>query len=211
MPDEKAVWKWIALGQASIATGELERADSYLEKAFELQPDHPLAYYLRGVLRLQQSRDAYDWPDVPTTTHVRLVAVKPQPVVPNTRSMYELAATMDFEMAIQLASTVQVDESIVPSGLVTTMALEPTVGDLILALSLENFEAKAHGALGEQFLTRGSLELAEEHFDNASGSDVNLVEGYRHLAEDYRARGHFTDAMRAYLKSMKVRTENATR
>ena len=95
--------------------------------------------------------------------------------------MYELAATLDFERAIELACALQLDEAIVPDRFPTSSALEPTVGDLLLALGADNFQAKAHNTLGYLFLKRGALEPAEQHMDDAVQGGLDVVYGYRDL------------------------------
>ena len=91
----------------------------------------------------------------------------------------------------------------IPDGFPTRAALEPTAGDLLLALDAEEFDGKAHNTLGCLFLERGSLELAERHLDDAVQSRLDVVYGYRDLGDEYRACGRHADAMRAYLKATK--------
>ena len=172
-------------------------------------PDNPLAYYFRRVLRMQQAALAWDWLEDSGPRNTRLVAVTPHNVVPNTKSMYELAATMDFEKAIDLARTFRFlnGEAILPDQLGTKAALEPTVGDLLIALEAEKFVGKAHLALGNLFLERDALELAELHLDAAVQEGINVVLGYRLLGEAYGARGQDTDATRAFLKATKFSGE----
>jgi tetratricopeptide (TPR) repeat protein len=201
MPPEVVVWKWLALGHAATATGHFEEAEEYLHRAMELRPDNALVYYCRGVLRMQQAYFAHEWPEELGRRDTRLVVHKPPQIVPNTKSMYELGATMDFEAAIELACTFEWDEAIVPPERQTTRALEPTTGDLALALGAEKFEAKAHNTLSYLFLKQGALEVAEQHMDDAVGCGLPQVYGYRDLGDEYRARGQHADAMRAYLKA----------
>jgi hypothetical protein len=80
--------------------------------------------------------------------------------------------------------------------------LEPTVGDLLIALGAENFKGQAHHTLSSLFLENGSLEIAEEHMDNAVNSGLANVFGFRDLATAYEKRGQHADAARANLKAM---------
>lgn len=70
-----------------------------------------------------------------------------------------------------------------------------------MALNAENFEAKAHAALGRLFLKRGALELAEQHLDDAASRGLTVIDGYCDLGDEYHARGQFAAALRVHLKS----------
>jgi tetratricopeptide (TPR) repeat protein len=201
VPPDAVIWKWIAVGQALTATGEFEAAEQRLGAAVELAPDNPVAFYFLGVLRLEQASFATEWPDVVGPKPTRLVGYVPRQVVPNTKGMYELAATAAFEKAIELAGNVHADEVILSGEYAHGMALEPTVGDLLFALGADNFPAKAHNALSYLFLERGALEVAENHLDEAVKGGLDPVYGYRELGDEYRVRGQFADATRAYLKA----------
>jgi tetratricopeptide (TPR) repeat protein len=203
VPAVTVVWKEIALGHAYLAMEEFDEAERVLGIATEMQPDNALAFYLRGVLRMQQAYLAVEWPETLGHGDTRLVGYSPPAVVPNSRSMYELAATMDFERAIDLAPMTELDALIVPLTSRGGMALEPTVGDLIVALGAEQFPAKSHNALSYLFLKQGALEVAEEHMDGAVAGGLAVVYGYQDLGDEYRARGQHADAARAYLKATK--------
>lgn len=201
LPEESIVWRSTALGAASLARGEFEDAETFLKRAIDARPDNAIAYYIRAMLRREQAARAWDWPEDFGPRNVRLVATVAPPVVPNTKSMYELAATVDLEKAIELAKTFRFDEPLVPDRFATTMALEPTVRDLLVALHAENFVGNAHVALGSLFLDRGALELAEHHLDAAVQEQV-IVRDFRKLGDAYRDRGQDADANRAYRKAL---------
>lgn len=203
LPPETAVWRSIALGQASLATQRFEQAEEFLGRAINSQPDNPLAYYFRGVLRVQQAYLASDWQEDLGLPHTRLVAFTPHRVVPNTKAMYELAAMLDLERAIELACAFQTDEAIVPDRYQTLASPEPTARDLLIALGADKFEAKAHNILSYLFLDRGELEAAEQHMDAVAQGGLEVVYGYSDLGNKYRASGRHADAMRAYLKATK--------
>jgi tetratricopeptide (TPR) repeat protein len=206
LPAGAKVWKWIAVGQALTAISEFEGAEEMLGRVLEAQPDNAVAHYIAGVLRMQQAYLAEARPDVLTHRNTRLVALtmaEPESWsgVPNTKAVYELAATREFELAIELAPRVNLDEALVPTKGGTTVALEPTIGDLLLALGAERFEAKAHNALSYLFLERGALEIAERHMDEALRGGLAVVYGYADLGDEYTLRGQHADAARAYLKA----------
>jgi tetratricopeptide (TPR) repeat protein len=206
------IWKWIAVGQALTAAGEFEGAEEMLARAIDAQPENAIAHYFSGVLRMQQAYLADEWPDVITGKTTRLVAVAdpdraPRHVVPNTKGMYELVATREFEMAIEFAKHVRIDEALVPAEYAGTLALEPSVGDLLLALGADLYEAKAHNTLSYLFLERGALETAEHHMDEAVRGGMAVVYGYDDLGNEYTLRGQHADAARAYLKAAQYSTE----
>lgn len=206
LPAGANLWKWIAVGQALTAVSEFEGAEQILGRALDAQPENAVAHYFAGVLRMQQAYLADEWPDVITSRTTRLVAVtapesRPRRVVPNTKGMYELAATREFEQAIEFAPRVHLDEALIPTEYGTTVALEPTIGDLLLALGAEHLEAKAHNSLSYLFLERGALEEAERHMDEAVQGGLTVVYGYSDLGDEYTRRGQHADAARAYLKA----------
>ncbi len=85
----------------------------------------------------------------------------------------------------------------------TPMPIEPpTVADLLDAIGADEFEGKAHNMLAPLYLDRGLLQQAEEHMDAAVGLDMNVLDGYRQLADRYDACGQYGDAFRANLKAM---------
>jgi len=198
---ETTVWKQVALGQAYLATGEIDSAAEVLFDARDLQSDNPIVHYFLGLLRLEQAYVADEWPDAVGPEGTSFVAYKPTDVAPNTKSMYQLTAMMELEEALKLAPDVWADQPLVPADWPTRAALAPTVGDLLLAVSADNFEAKAHNMLSYLYLERGSLETAEGHMDSAARGGLKVV-GYVDLGEKYAEAGQHTDAARAYVKAM---------
>jgi tetratricopeptide (TPR) repeat protein len=122
-------------------------------------------------------------------------------MVPNTKSMYELAATIDLEWSIEFSRFVRMDEGLLSDCCAAEPYGEPTVADLLSALGAEDFEAKAHNTLGTLFLERGALELAEQHLDRAAQGRLEVAAGYRELVDKYQACGRHLDALRAGLKA----------
>jgi tetratricopeptide (TPR) repeat protein len=201
LPCDAEVWKHVALGQAYLANGEVEEANAALAMARKLEPKNAVVHYFLGVLRLQQAWMADEWNDAERPRSTILVAHTPDDVVPNTRSMYQLAATMELEDAIKFAPRLHSYKSLVPDDWPTAAAMAPMVHDLLLATRADNFAAKAHNMLGDLYLQRGSLEQAEQHMDEAVAGGVSVVYGYTELAEAYENGGRHSDAMRAYMKA----------
>jgi tetratricopeptide (TPR) repeat protein len=202
LPCETNVWQQVALGQAYLATGEINSAAEVLLEAKDLQAENPVVHYFLGLLRLEQACVAEEWHDNDGSPGPTFVAYKPTDVAPNTKSMYQLTATMELEAAIKLAPHLGADQPLVPADWPTRAALTPTVGDLLLAVSADNFAAKAHNMLSYLYLERGLLETAEGHMDSASQGGLKVV-GYADLGEKYAEAGLHTDAARAYVKAMK--------
>lgn len=198
---ETTVWKQVALGQAYLATGEIDSAAEVLRDAKSVQPDNPVVHYFLGLLRLEQAYVANEWLEAEGPAGTTFVAYKPTDVAPNTKSMYQLAAMKELEEAIKLAPDIWADEPLAPTDWPTQAALAPTVGDLLLAMRANNFEAKAHNMLSYLYLERGELETAEGHMDSAAAGGLKVI-GYSDLGEQYAEAGQHADAARAYVKAM---------
>jgi tetratricopeptide (TPR) repeat protein len=202
LPCETMVWKQVAMGQAYLATGEMELASGVLVDAKDLDSGNPVVRYFLGLLRLEQAYVAEEWPDAVGPTVTTFAAHRPTDVAPNTKSMYQLTAMMELEQAVKLAPDVWNDQPLVPTDWPTRAALAPTVGDLLIAVSADKFEAKAHNMLSYLYLEQGSLETAEGHMDSAAAGGLNVI-GYSDLGEKYAEAGQRTDAARAYVKALK--------
>jgi tetratricopeptide (TPR) repeat protein len=203
LPEDSQVWKHVALAQAHLARQQLSQAADDLRNAKAMRTEHPIVHYFLGLLRLEQAHHAMTWLDAAEPTRTRRVAYGPLEGAPNSRSMYELAATIEFEKAIAYAERLEYDEPLMPGHLAAGSALEPTVGDLLVALGAEHFQAKSHHILSHLFLDRGALELAEHHLDSAARNPegIVLLDEFDRLAEAYRARGRYQDAARVEQKA----------
>jgi tetratricopeptide (TPR) repeat protein len=201
LPMETRAWKHIAIAAMRLERTEYDEAASELAMAQLLDPNNPVVQYYLGILHVQLADEAFDWPDYGNAAHVRLVAYQPN-VVPNTKGMYQLAATRDLERAIEAAACFDPNVALIPEKWTTEPHLRPTVGDLLMAMSATNFERNAHHMLGYLFIERGALEVAEEHIDQAKelGAEVPYV--FNDLGEQYEAEGRHADAARAYLKAV---------
>ncbi len=92
---------------------------------------------------------------------IMLIAM-PQ-VVPNSKSMYELAAMQELEKAVELSSNVDLQAALAPYATVPgdtelLPVVTPTVGDLLMALGADRFPARAHNMLGALCTDHGQLE-----------------------------------------------------
>jgi hypothetical protein len=195
-------YRMVAIGHANLAMGNLEGAKYALSTADEMAPNNAVVHYFLGVLRMEEAARVHDWYDAVGPTRTRIVAYAPREVVPNSRSMYLLAARSELERAIELAPTVRLDEPLTPDAWYTTMALGPTVGDLLLAMGAENFAAKAHNLLVPILLEDGSLEAAETHLDAAVRGGRYVGFGYVDLIGEYEASGRYLDAARVCAKAV---------
>jgi tetratricopeptide (TPR) repeat protein len=202
LPYETEVWRYVALAQAFVATADVDAAAEALEQALCLEPDNAVAHYYLGLLRLEQAELASEWHDAIRPLHTRLVARVPLQVSPNSKSMYKLAAMMELERAIELAPLVNDCQPLLPVGWTAQPASAATVGDLLVALSADRFEAKAHNVLSYLHLERGSAEAAEQHMDQAAALGLHIVYGYGDVGELYEQQHRYEDAARVYLKSM---------
>lgn len=202
LPAEIRVWKHVAIAAMHLERGPNDDAAEELATAQLLDPDNALVLYFLGVLHLQQADEAIDWPDNVVKSNFRLVAHTPK-IVPNTKGMYRLAATMDLEHALEAAGCVDRDVSLIPKEWTTEPSLRPAVADLLQAIGATHFEPNAHHMLGYLFLERGAPEVAEEHLDRANDLGISVPFIFSDLGELYKAEGRHGDAARAYLKSVK--------
>jgi tetratricopeptide (TPR) repeat protein len=201
LPIETRSWKHIAIAAMRLERRENNEAASELAMAQLLDPDNPVVHYYLGILHIQLADDAFDWPDYGNVAYVRLVSHQPN-VVPNTKGMYQLAATRDLERAIEAAVCFDPNVALIPEEWTTEPHLRPTVTDLLVTMSATNFERNAHHMLGYLFIERGALEVAEEHIDQAKELGAEVPDVFNDLGEQYEAEGRHADAARAYLKAV---------
>ena len=200
---EAEVWRHVARGQAALGMRDLTSASDALEMALDMEPQHAVAHYFRGLLRLEQAALAGDWYDAIGPTPIRLVSTQIPGEPSLTTSMYRLAARMDFEQALESAGAVEFDVPLCAVQIHPALALEPTVRDLLIALQAEEFAGKAHHVLSYLLLEDGAAREAEEHLDQAAALGQSIVFGYQDLGALYEERHEHLDAMRAYAKALK--------
>ena len=202
LPRASKVWRHVALAQAHLASGQIKEAAAALETADLFEPNNAAVHYYCGLLRLEQARHAREWYYDAIETSTRFVAFTPADVVPNTKSMYRLAAKQEMELVIELAPQFAIDQLLVPADWPDCAAWEPTVGDLLDALGADRLEARAHNVLSYICLDQGQLGQAEEHLDAAAAGGMCIVYGYRDLETNFAATGRYGDAARAALKGL---------
>jgi len=195
-------WRYIAIAQAHLAQGQYDEATGALNAAAEIEPDNAVAHYFRGLLRLEQVPYARDWYDVQHLRRDRYVASTPMDVVPNSRPMYRYVARLELTRAIEHADAVRLDQPLTPEHWQSTMAIGPTVGDLLAATGADKFAARAHNILGGLLLEEGALDDAEYHIDQAATADMFVSFNYVDLIEAYEQRGHYLDAARVCAKAV---------
>jgi tetratricopeptide (TPR) repeat protein len=214
LPAETDFWRNIAVGAAYMEQGQLKQAADSLELARQYQMHHPLVHYYTGLLRLEQAARAYEWEEAVGQPNIRLAAyhgpqdLQPTPVtvpdvVPNSKGMYRLAAMHELQQAIEFAPSVAMNAWLIPDRAATDSMLRPTVGDLLLVLGADRFEANAHNMLGNMYLQDGMLDQARDHMDAAAAQGVQIIFGYSALGDAYAARGHSLAAAGAYSKAMR--------
>lgn len=203
LPISTEVWRHVALANAYLAADQLDNAADALATAESFDRDNALIYYYTGMLRLKQAATVPPWYDAPIDLKIKLVAVQPMQVVPNTPGMYRLAAMMHLAKAIEFAPNVFVDQPLVPDDWPTHAAVGPTVGDLLLAMGDERFEGNSHYVLGSMHLENGAAKQAEQHLDRASDLGLPITDSYGELGTFYEGKHQHLDAFRAHLKDAK--------
>jgi tetratricopeptide (TPR) repeat protein len=200
---EAEVWRHVARGQAALGLRDLTSASEALEMALEMQPQNAVAHYFRGLLRLELAATAGDWYDAIGPSPFRLVSVQIPGEPSLTKSMYRLAARMDFETALEAAGTVEFDEPLSAVQMHPALAVEPTVRDLLFAMRAVDFEGKTHHMLSYLLLDDGVAREAEEHLDQAAALGQHILYGYQDLGQLYEEQHQHLDAVRAYAKALK--------
>lgn len=201
LPEEMRPWKHLANAAILLERDDANEAAAELAVAQLLEPENPVVHYYLGILHIRLAAEALEWPDYVTDAKVRLVAYRPN-LVPNTKGMYELAATQDLERAIELAACFDPNVALIPEEWTTEPQIRPTIADLLTATGATNFERNAHHMLGNLFCERGALEIAEEHLDAAKELGAEVPYLFNDLGERYEAAGRHGDAARAYLKAV---------
>jgi hypothetical protein len=125
----------------------------------------------------------------------------PDDVVPNSRSMYRMLARVELEKAVGLAAQVDLDEPLTPEY-DNYVALRPTVRDLLVAMDVENFPARAHNMLGPLCIEDGVLDEAEMHIDAARDAGLFVGYSYVDLVTEMEKQGHWLDAARVSAKAV---------
>jgi len=201
LPGRMDAWRQIALGALELEQGNLEAASDALRMAMTMDPENALAYYFAGLLRIDQAAMACDWYDAIGPITVQLASVGPADVTPNSKSHYELLAMEMLGRATELAPMVDYGTPLVADY--RGRQTGPYVGDLLMAMGADQFEAQSHHMLAGLCLDHFQAARAEEHLDRAEALGAVIVYGYRDLGQLYEDEGRHLDAARAYAKSMR--------
>lgn len=209
LPYQNEAWQHVALGVTYLQEGDCDAATVAFQVAKQLQPKNPVPSYFMGIVRLTQAQRAEDWHDPGLAGKVQFASLHTPDVVPNSKAMYEWVAMAEFNRALKLAHHVALDHPLLASAVVqghplaaTQTDLPPTVGDLLVALGADNFAGKAHNTLGSMLVSRGALESAEQHLDDAAATGLTIVHGYADLGAAFEDEGQHSDAVRAFMKAV---------
>lgn len=202
LPADAEVWRQVALAQAYLSIGQLDAAETALDAAAELDANNPLVYYFTGLVHINRAKTARDWYDAAGPATIRLVSTAAPKVAPNSRGMYQLAAMAALNRAIELANKLPLTERLVSDDFAYSPVVAPNVGDLLVALHADNFEAKSYCLLAGLSLQRHLPEESERHLDAARAMGLPVGNGYEEVAAYYHAEGRHAAAFRANLKSM---------
>ena len=201
LPPYMAHWREIAMGAAYLQAGDLSQAEMSFEAARRMQPGHAVAAYFMGLVRLEQAVGVMRVPDGLIKARERLVSYTPA----EDKELYERVAIIELQFAIARAHEVRLDEPLIA----TDMQLEesvfvPRTGNLLAAIGADNFAGKAHHTLFGVLMKRGELDAAEFHLGQAAQSGMEVLYGYRDLAEAYLIQERNADAVRALGMDLQV-------
>ena len=202
LPGEAGAWREVAMAAASLTVGRLDRVEMHLANAREYDNAQAVVAYYTGLFRLEQAAAAARVPDEATDGMLRMVAYDPMQGTLG-QTVLRVLARRQLEIAIARAGEIRLDERLVMAepGLEEEFVV-PRVGDLLVALEIDNFVGKAHHTLFGIELDRGQLRQAEEHLDQAVATGIAPLFGYGDLAEAYLALEQPADALRATEKDM---------
>lgn len=187
---------------------QLEEAAAALQSAEQLDPRNPLVRYYTGLYLLERAEAARDWADAAATFDIRLAAFDPQEsaptpwIMPNSASMFRLAAIQELEAAISLQGEVDLAQPLVSMTTFEEPDIVPTVHDLLLACGGDRFVADAHSIVSYLYLERGNADAAEQHLDHATAGGATVIYGYDDVARAYEMQGRYLSAARAAAKSV---------
>lgn len=201
LPRETDTWKGVALGAAYLQAGRPDDAEEWLDLALKANGNNAVAHYYVGLLRIAQADRAREWHDAMGPPAWMFIALPK--IVPNTRSMYELAAMMELEKAIELAPMVDLDATLVPVSVTSGEQSMPTVRDLLTALGAQRYPARAHNVLAALYTDHRQLEAAERHIDAAVAERMNAPFAYRELGIALERVGRYEDAARVFMKAFR--------
>jgi tetratricopeptide (TPR) repeat protein len=207
-PRETEVWRYVAIAAANLQQFRLVEAAAALDVAEQLDPHNPLVRYYTGLHLLERAEAARDWADAVAIFDVRLVAFDSQGspttpwIMPNSASMFRLAAIQELEAAIAHQSEVDLSQPLVTATTVEERHDLPTVHDLLLACGGDRFVADAHSIVSYLYLERGNADAAEQHLDSATARGASVIYGYDDVARAYEMQSRYLSAARAAAKSV---------
>jgi Flp pilus assembly protein TadD len=201
LPRETDTWKGVALGAAYLQAGRTDEAEEWLDLALKANGDNAVAHYYVGLLRIAQADRAREWHDAIGPPAWMFIALPK--IVPNTRSMYELAAMMELEKAIELAPLMNLEATLAPVSITSSEQSTPTVRDLLTALGAQRYPARAHNALAALYTDHWQLDAAERHIDAAVSERMNAPFAYRELGIALERTGRYEDAARVFMKAFR--------
>lgn len=207
-PRDTEIWRYVATTAANLQQLRRVEAAAALDVAGQLDPHNPLVRYYTGLYLLEQAEAARDWADAVVIFDVRLVAFDPQEssampwIMPNSASMFRLAAIQELEAAIAQQGDVDLAQPLVAATTVEERHDLPTVHDLLLACGGDRFVADAHSIVSYLYLERGNADAAEQHLDRATAGGASVIYGYDDVARAYEMHGRYLSAARAAAKSV---------
>ena len=194
--DDVEVWRSVAMGAAQIQLGELDNAALTLS-AHECE-DNPVISHLVGVI--DRLRAGIALQEGSTEEAADLLHSARQHFGEATRGATKVKKDQPLCATATRFIARGRFETIFPERLLSPRT--PTVGDLLAALKLDNFEFKSYVGLAEINISQDLLKDAEFNLDAAVETKVGDVGGlYSTLAKAYEKAGDNVGAARAYLKS----------
>jgi tetratricopeptide (TPR) repeat protein len=202
---------WGNLGQACVTASLYDEAIRSCDKALDLEPGFPPAYYFRGQAcaglgRLSEAIRDYD----------KAIALKPDfSAVYNSRGfacekLGRLSeAFRDYDEAIALKPDFAVAYNDRGVAYADAGRFGDAIRDYDEAIKLDPDYAKAHNNRGNALVNAGHDSEAIEDYDKAIALDPAFPEAYNNRGGAYARSGRFAEALRDFDKAIALKPDYA--
>lgn len=191
--------------------GRLQEAERICQSVVQVDPDHPDALNLLGVIANQAGKGELA---------VELIerAIRRQPMNPNflsnlgvacygLRRLAEAVACYDKALAIKHDHVVALSNR--GNTLQQLQRYDEAIASYRAALSFKPDHAVAHNNLGNALCKQGRLEEAIASYSKALSFKPEFAEAYRNLGSALKDQGKLVEAIASYRKALSYRANDA--
>lgn len=207
LPYGGETWRLTAMAEAAFTLGDMELTESFADTALMLNPENPVAHYLLGKVELVRASQAYPWMEL-ERPHIRFVSLGPQDPVLAPRDVHEYDALTHFAAAgalgeqLDLATPLMGVDTVLPRpGDMAMPVVSPTVGDVLDAAKMNDYEANSHRFAARLLVKRDFLDQAEYQLDSAAEDGAWVAKDYMRISKKHLDSGRDADAGRLLVKA----------